>query len=242
MQGGPGIAPEVAERQGQGMGFGSRSLDDVWAYLESIGVTGPAGAALLNMAGVAGALLFGFLLYRRYRTFRVGGGFRGIRTRRQVRKLRASGQLTGEFTFSDAAELAQTGTIRKKTFADKIVASVVEIEIFFRDTEHHLIYQLEMQYRSEKEVAAWIEVATALRLPDIARILREVALMRDVLYHPDYDPEYLTGGQSISDKLWMRALELHEEFKRIDGAAQLRSASEFYLRQNARHMLPLPTW
>ena len=173
--------------------------------------------------------------------FQVGGGWSGVRTRRTIRRLRATGRLEGEFTSADAVELADTGTIRKKTVEDKIRGCVVPIEILFRDRKHHLVYQLEMHPPSEKEVAGWIEAARALRLTDLARILEEVAAMRDVICHLDQDPDYPSGGEKIGDRLSRRALDLHDEIERTDGLAELRRASERYLRKNARDLLPLPT-
>lgn len=221
---------------------GYHSLDEFWEYLEDIGVLGPAGSALLTMLLVGGALVLGVWVYSRYRHFRVRGGLEGVRTRKQIATLRAQGKLDGEFTFADALELAETGTLREKSLADKIVDCVVPIEILFSCKEHHLVYQLEMDYRSEKEVAAWVEVAQALNLPEISRILQEVVLMRRVICHTDYDTEHMSGDETLYDKLGRRALELHDEIAQIDGVARLRAASETYLRKNAPHMLPLPTW
>ncbi|MFZ5962264.1 hypothetical protein ACOXXX_04870 [Thalassococcus sp. BH17M4-6] len=221
---------------------GYSALGTVWEFLEQIGVLGPAGKALLAMLLSGAVLLLGVWLYARYQRFRQAGGLRGVRTRRKVRTLRAQGQLVGEFTFADAAELAQTGTIRAKTLEEKVADSVVPIEILFSCKDHDIVYQFEMDYRSEKEVAAWVEVARVLKLPDVSRILEELVHMRRVIYHPDHDPEVVTaGGETIGDRLSRRAMELHDEFARIDGVARLRAAGERHLRQRAPHLLPLPT-
>ena len=217
-------------------------FDDVWIFLAESGALGPAGAALASMLLAGGALLVGVRFYQRYRQFRIQGGLEGVRTRKQIKTLRAQGQLEGEFTYSDALELTQTGTIRPKSLADKIVNSVVPIEILFSSTEHHIIYQFEMEHPSEKEVTAWVEAAQALNLTDISKILEEVVLMRNVICHPDFDSEHMSGDETIYDKLYRRALELHDEFAKINGVARLRSASKSYLSKHAPHLLPLPTW
>ncbi|MEL6467969.1 MAG: hypothetical protein AAFQ58_23650 [Pseudomonadota bacterium] len=221
---------------------GYQSFENVWNYLAEIGVLGPAGKALLAMLLAGGAILVGMSLYSRYKRFRVLGGREGVRTRKRIETLRAQGQLAGEFTFADAVELTQTGTIRPKSLADKMVNCVVPIEILFSSTEHGIVYQFEMEQTSNKVVATWVEVAQTLNLADVSKILEEISLMRDVICHTEFDPEYMSGDETIYDKLNRRALELHDEFARIDGIARLRSACETYLRKNAPHKLPLPTW
>ena len=225
---------------------GFHSLEAVWGYLEDIGALGPIGETLLAMGLAGGALLLGVFLFRRFRflfkRFRVGGGLEGIRTRKTIKTLRADGQLEGVFTFPDALELHQTGTIRKKSLEDKIVGCVVPIEILFASEEHGISYQLEMEYRSEKEVASWLEVAKALNLADISLILEEVVLMRNVIYHPEYDSQQKVNDETIGDKMYRRSVELFEEFTEIDGIARLRAASIAHLSKHAPHLLPLPTW
>ena len=178
--------------------------------------------------------------------FQIHGGLEGIRTRKQIKSLRAQGQLEGEFTFADALELAETGTIRAKSLPDKIVGCVVPIEILFSSVEHGVVYQLEMDYKSEKEVVAWVEVAQALNLTDISKMLEEVLLMRNVICHPEFNSEhmseYMVGEQTLYDKFCDRAVEMHREFAEINGVERLRSASKSYLSKHAPHLLPLPTW
>ncbi|MCK0138812.1 hypothetical protein [Aliiroseovarius sp. F47248L] len=221
---------------------GYRSIDDFWEYLGELGVLGPAGKALLAMLLAGCVLLIGAWLYSRYQQFRIGGGFEGHRARSKIKRLRTQGQLEGEFTYADALELTKTGTIRTKSLADKIIDCIVPIEILFSSTEHDLIYQLEMEYRSEKEVAGWVEVSQTLNLTDISKVLEEVVLVRNIVCHPEFSQRNMPEDETLYDNLRRRALELHDEFAKIDGVARLRSASVSYLSKHAPHMLPLPTW
>lgn len=220
---------------------GYTAFEDVWGLLADNGVLGPAGLTLLAMMLAGGSILISIRFYMQYRELRIGGGLKGIRTRRQVNQLRAQGQLDGEFTFADAVELTTTGTIRAKSLADKIVNSVVSIEILFSCSEHHIIYQFEMGSWTEADAATWLEVAKGLSLTDISKIMEEVVLMGGVIGHPDFDAMHMSGDETIYDKLNSRAVELHDEFEKIDGVARLRAAGEAYLRKNAPELLPLPT-
>lgn len=212
---------------------GYHSVETLWVHLDEIGALEPFLAVLV----AGGLLMFGM---SKYRWFKSRGGLEGIRVRGQLKKLRAKGQLEGEFTFADAVELTQTGTIRAKTLEDKILDCVVNAGILFGDEEHHLVYQLEMEYRSEKEVTGWVEATRALRLPDIELIFEEVVLIRRILCNPCRELEDKAGVGSIYEKLNRRAVELNEKIANIDGIAQLRSAGEFHLRKHAPHLLPLP--
>ena len=226
-----------------GMKAKYHSLETVWEYLEASGALGPTVSALLAMLLIGGAMLLGVWFYVSYKKFRIRGGFSGVRTRKKVKTLRAHGQLEGEFTFADAIEMTETGTVRRKPLENKIVDCVVPVEMLFSSDDHGLIYQFEMGEWSEKEVASWFEVANALNLTDLSRITEEVMLMRDVICHPEYDPETKLGdGKKIGDKLRNRASELRVMIDEIDGVARLRAACEAHLRQNAPDKLPLPTW
>lgn len=216
-------------------------LETVWEQLQESGVLGPAASVLLAMLLAGGTVFLGVSLYLSYKKFRIQGSLAGVRTRKKIHNLRAQGKMEGEFTFADAVEVSETGTVLRKTLEDKIFDCVVPIEILFSGDEHGLVYQFEMNYRSEKEVASWVEVAKALNLAEISRVMEEIVAMRNVICHPEYDPEAKHGDEKIGDMLWRRASELHVKMGKINGVAELRAACEAHLRKNARDRLPLPT-
>lgn len=218
------------------------AIDRVFEHLDEIGVLGPAFTVVITTLLTLAAMLLGVILYRSFKNFRIRGGLSGVRNRKTIKALRARGQLEGEFTYADANELTETGTIRRKTLEDKIVNCIMPIEILFQDIEHGLMYQFEMGEWSEKEVASWVEVTKALNLSDISRIMQEVALMRDAICHPEHDPAFIDRGEAIGERLQNRAYELHDLFVEINGIARLRAACEAHLRRKAPEMLPLPTW
>lgn len=220
---------------------GFNSLVTVWDTFRESGAIVPVANVLLVLLLTGGAILLGLWIYLSYRAHQSERSNPALRARKKIKALRESGQLQGEFTFADAAELMETGTIRRKTLEDKIVDWVVPLEILFRSEEHGIVYQLEMSEWSKKQVASWLEVTRALDLAEISRIMEEVVLMRNVICHPDYDPEFMQGAETIGDKLWKRALFLHGKMAEIDGIAQLRAASEAHLQKNAPEMMPLPT-
>ncbi|ETA53604.1 hypothetical protein [Ponticoccus alexandrii] len=222
------------------MKTGGSSLFTVWVYLEEIGLSGPVGDVLLFMCFAGGFILLSLWLFSRSGNSRSPIGETCIRPGVTTAAVRE--EVRDEFTFADALELTQTGTIRQKSLEERIVNSLIPIEILFSSEDHHPIYQLELNYKSEGEVTTWVEVAQVLGLPDIERVLQEIVLMRSVLCHPDFDPEYMSGDETIYDRLCRRAMELQREFAGIEGVARLRAASEEHLRRNAPDLLPLPVW
>ncbi|WP_415920686.1 hypothetical protein [Tateyamaria sp. SN6-1] len=224
------------------MKSGFQSFKAIWETLNDSGALGPAFAALLAMSLAAGLIFLGVWLYRRYRMFRLAGGVRGIRTRKHVDTLRADGLLQGDVTFPDAVEMAQTGTLRKTSLEDKMVNCVVPLEMLFSCDDHGLYYQFEMGEWDARQVASWVEVVNALEVTEMTKVLEEVALMHDVICHPEFDGEHPHGQSTLGWTLWQRAAELRARVEESDGIARLRAACEAHLRKAAPDMLPLPTW